>query len=214
MSAGRGKNIEVSTFLHSWIELHMEETEGETWQFSLYYAWISSYSSFLSPKLHHKIIKLQREYSAACSPVHESILQPSPLSRQPDYPTQRVCRVLSFFSCRRNWDSPNPSLAGECAPPPRFWGEGYTCWREGEGYSNTTHAVCYPTRLSSSLLSRQPVSCPKDFSLACSPTHLLAPIHLSYNVFSRPPGKPTTCFPVYHSILQSVFPSTKLFRSL
>jgi hypothetical protein len=24
----------------------------------------------------------------------------------------------SFFSCIQNWDSPNPSPAGECAPPP------------------------------------------------------------------------------------------------
>jgi hypothetical protein len=23
-----------------------------------------------------------------------------------------------LFSSRRNWDSPNPSTAGECAPPP------------------------------------------------------------------------------------------------
>jgi hypothetical protein len=30
----------------------------------------------------------------------------------------RVGRVLSFFSSRRNWDSPNPSPAGEYAPPP------------------------------------------------------------------------------------------------
>jgi hypothetical protein len=30
----------------------------------------------------------------------------------------RVGRVLSFFSSRRNCDSPNPSPAGECAPPP------------------------------------------------------------------------------------------------
>jgi len=29
----------------------------------------------------------------------------------------RVGRVLSFFSSRRNWDSPNPSVAGECGPP-------------------------------------------------------------------------------------------------
>ncbi len=37
----------------------------------------------------------------------------------------RVDRVLSFFSSRRNWDSPTPSPAGECAPPPlgkRRWG--------------------------------------------------------------------------------------------
>jgi hypothetical protein len=26
--------------------------------------------------------------------------------------------VLSFFSSRRNWDSPSPSPAGKCAPPP------------------------------------------------------------------------------------------------
>jgi hypothetical protein len=26
--------------------------------------------------------------------------------------------VLSFFSSRRNWDSPTPLAAGECAPPP------------------------------------------------------------------------------------------------
>ncbi len=26
--------------------------------------------------------------------------------------------MLSFFSSRRNWDSPNPSSAGEYAPPP------------------------------------------------------------------------------------------------
>ncbi len=39
----------------------------------------------------------------------------------------RVGRVLSFFSSRRTWDSPNPSPAGECAPPPhRFWGERHT----------------------------------------------------------------------------------------
>ncbi len=34
-----------------------------------------------------------------------------------------------LFSSRRNWDSPNPSFAGE-VPPPRVWGEGHTRWRE------------------------------------------------------------------------------------
>ncbi len=29
----------------------------------------------------------------------------------------RVDRVLSFFASRQNWDSPNPSPAGECARP-------------------------------------------------------------------------------------------------
>jgi hypothetical protein len=41
----------------------------------------------------------------------------------------RVGRVLSFFSSRRNWDSPNSSPAGEGAPH-RFWGDGQTRWRE------------------------------------------------------------------------------------
>ncbi len=44
-------------------------------------------------------------------------------------PWHRVGRVQSFFSSHRNWDSPNPSPAGECAPL-RFWGEGHTRWRE------------------------------------------------------------------------------------
>jgi hypothetical protein len=30
----------------------------------------------------------------------------------------RVDRVLSFFSSRRDWDSPAPSTAGKCALPP------------------------------------------------------------------------------------------------
>ncbi len=30
------------------------------------------------------------------------------------------------MSPRRNWDSPTPSLAGECAPPPGAKGEGHT----------------------------------------------------------------------------------------
>jgi hypothetical protein len=50
-------------------------------------------------------------------------------------PPHRVGRVLSFFSSRRNWDSPNHSSAGECAPP-RFWGEGHTRWRE-RGWEST-----------------------------------------------------------------------------
>jgi hypothetical protein len=36
--------------------------------------------------------------------------------------THRVGRVLSFFSSRRNWDSPNPSPAGENSPPPFGFG--------------------------------------------------------------------------------------------
>ncbi len=45
------------------------------------------------------------------------------------YLLHRVGRVLSFFSSRRNWDSPTPSPAGEWGLP-RFWGEGHTRWRE------------------------------------------------------------------------------------
>jgi hypothetical protein len=35
-----------------------------------------------------------------------------------------ILRVPQCMSPRRNWDSPNPSLASECAPPPRTGGEG------------------------------------------------------------------------------------------
>jgi hypothetical protein len=49
----------------------------------------------------------------------------------------RVGRVLSFFSSRRNWDSPNPSPAGECAPPPPVLAGGaHSLAREGLGESH------------------------------------------------------------------------------
>jgi hypothetical protein len=55
----------------------------------------------------------------------------------------RVGRVLSFFLCRRNWDSPTPLAAGECAPPPRVWGEGHTRRRERgwDGRDEGTYTV-------------------------------------------------------------------------
>jgi hypothetical protein len=64
-----------------------------------------------------------------------------------------------------------------------------------------TRAACSPTALSSSLLSRQPVSCPKDCLSACSQTHLLA--HLS--------DYPKTSTPVHQATIQHAFPSTTLF---
>ncbi len=52
-------------------------------------------------------------------------------------PQHRVGRVLSFFSSRRNWDSPNPSSPGECAPPPPpvMSGGAHSLGREGLGVS-------------------------------------------------------------------------------
>ncbi len=47
----------------------------------------------------------------------------------------RVDRVLSFFSSRRNWDSPNPSPAGECAPHPLIQGGAHPLAGEGLGES-------------------------------------------------------------------------------
>jgi hypothetical protein len=46
----------------------------------------------------------------------------------------RVGRVLSFFSSRRNWDSPQPPTRSLVCPLPLVsggqWGEGNTRWRE------------------------------------------------------------------------------------
>jgi hypothetical protein len=52
--------------------------------------------------------------------------------------SHRVDRVLSFFSSRPNWDSPNPSPAGECVPP---FGSGGTPSRGERGWG-----VPIPTR--------------------------------------------------------------------
>ncbi len=45
----------------------------------------------------------------------------------------RVGRVLSFFSNRRSWGSPNHSTAGECAPPPGSGGRGTLAGERGVG---------------------------------------------------------------------------------
>jgi hypothetical protein len=50
-------------------------------------------------------------------------------------PTHRVGRVLSLFSNRPNWDSPNHSPSGDCAPPTVLAGGAYSLAREGLGES-------------------------------------------------------------------------------
>jgi hypothetical protein len=53
--------------------------------------------------------------------------------------THRLGRVLRFFSSRRNWDSTNPSPAGESVPPPPpppvLGGGAHSLAREGLGES-------------------------------------------------------------------------------
>ncbi len=51
-----------------------------------------------------------------------------------------------LFSSRRHWDSPNPSPAGECPPPPTLWfrGEGHNRYWErvlGESHDEGTYTV-------------------------------------------------------------------------
>jgi hypothetical protein len=53
----------------------------------------------------------------------------------------RVGRVLSFFSSRRNWDSPKPSAEGECGPPLWYRGEGHTRWRESPNSDEGTYTA-------------------------------------------------------------------------
>ncbi len=84
--------------------------------------------------------------------------------RQRETTEHRVGRVISFFSSRRHWDSPNPSPAGECAPP-RFWGGGTLASERGVG------RVPIPTRghtLWYSLYIRTLCEKPSDQKIICS----------------------------------------------
>jgi hypothetical protein len=64
----------------------------------------------------------------------------------------RVDRVLSFLSSRQNsnWDSPTPSHAGQCAPPPLLVPKGSTLaymrggWEGGTNYNRhcSTLGIC------------------------------------------------------------------------
>jgi hypothetical protein len=51
------------------------------------------------------------------------------------YSEHKIGRVLSFFFSRQNWDSPTPSPAGECAPPPWSGGGAHSLAGEGVGGS-------------------------------------------------------------------------------
>ncbi len=49
--------------------------------------------------------------------------------------------MLSFFSSRRNWDSPNPSPAGDCAPPPVLGGGAHSLGWESPNSDEGTYTV-------------------------------------------------------------------------
>jgi hypothetical protein len=52
-----------------------------------------------------------------------------------EYQSSQSRQSAKLFSSRRNWDSPNPSPAGECAPPPVLGGGAHSLAREGLGES-------------------------------------------------------------------------------
>ncbi len=69
------------------------------------------------------------EGNYTCSPSNTDPATVHVFIQEGQFPAQSR-QSAKLFSSRRNWDSPNPSPAGECAPPPRVWGEGHTRWRE------------------------------------------------------------------------------------
>jgi hypothetical protein len=62
----------------------------------------------------------------------------------------RVGRLLSFFSSRRNWDSPNPSPQASVPPPPMFVGRGTLAGERGVGrvpISKRGHTLWYSLKI-------------------------------------------------------------------
>ncbi len=74
------------------------------------------------------------------------------------------------MSPRRNWDSPNPSLAGECALPPRKgWGWGHTRLRlRGWGNPNSDDRI-----FATSMVDKKPFSHFRGDRLDLPPTKYL-----------------------------------------
>ncbi len=66
--------------------------------------------------------------AVSCSVEYE--MRMLPLFKTLERFAHRVGGVISFFSSRRNWDSPTPHPQARVPPPPRFWGEGHTRWQE------------------------------------------------------------------------------------
>jgi hypothetical protein len=73
-------------------------------------------------------INLEKQYLGAL--VHKYSTFKWPFCDLLDH---KVGRVIIFFTSRRNWDSPNPSPVGECAPPPVLGGGAHLLEREGLG---------------------------------------------------------------------------------
>ncbi len=87
--------------------------------------------------------------------------------------TTGVCAPQSRQSAKlflqsSDWDSPNPSPAGECTPIPRFWGEGHTRWRERGWGSLDSDGGTYTVVLFICIYVR---------TLWCALTHRLEMVH-------------------------------------
>jgi hypothetical protein len=82
----------------------------------------------LYPAKHMSVPRAQANHPK--SPAKGTLVLLTSMETLTNSQDHRVCRGLSFFSSRRNWDSPNPSPAGECAPP--LFGSRGRCTLAGE----------------------------------------------------------------------------------
>jgi hypothetical protein len=79
---------------------------------------------------------------------HETVLRGGG-DTHPQWTCTYISRVQQCLSPRRNWDSPTPSLTGECFHPLWFWGRDTLAFGRG--------GVPIPTRGQTLLCSRYPI---------------------------------------------------------
>jgi hypothetical protein len=135
-----------STFF-TYVQLHPYSARVKTYVYLLYLCWVRINKKYDQCRP----FRLAKSYvsSKLSNNVYTCIrLEPTPTKISRDRsmgPIHRVGRVLSFFSSRQNWDSPNPSPAGECAPPPPqvLGGRVHSMAREGLGESQFRRGVIH-----------------------------------------------------------------------
>jgi len=108
------------------------------------------------------------------------------------------------MSPRRNWDSPNPSLASECAPPPQNRrGRGGAHSPAGEGLGETNSKI----RRRKKKLSTLPTLCQALTSLSASSFPVL-PFYITPFPFLFPSHTLHNIVPLHNLSLQLAFSHT------
>ncbi len=140
-----GNKNQFSLHLDEWIRIRIRQNDADSAEYGSTPLPISNSLSDLSEIKYSRNYrtfdywtkKNDQEIASLYKPVYSSLKFQNKCTN-----IHIVGEVLSFFSSRRNWDSPNSSPAGEYAPPP-LWYRGTLAGERGGGESQFRYKYIY-----------------------------------------------------------------------